>query len=73
MCRPDRPGRCWSYLLEDGLPEGTYTITLEESLRHPVTDGFHTCWFDDGTRVVPPPDHSRSGPWEAVGTLIVAD
>ena len=56
-----------------GLPEGTYTITLEESLRHPVTDGFHTCWFDDGTRVVSPPDHLSSGSMEAVSTLIVED
>ena len=62
----------WSYLLEAGLPEGTYTITLEESLRHPITDGFHTCWFDDGTRVSPPPALT-SGAWEAVGTIVVAD
>ena len=55
-----------------GLPEGTYTITLEESLRHPVTDGFHTCWFDDGTRVSPPPALT-SGACEAVGTIVVAD
>ena len=35
----------WSYLLEAGLPEGTYTVVLQETLRHPVTDGFHTCRF----------------------------
>ena len=62
----------WSYLLEAGLPEGTYTVTLDESLRHPVTDGFHTCRFDDGTRVAPPPALS-TGPFEAVGTIIVED
>jgi hypothetical protein len=63
----------WSYLLEGGLPEGTYTITLDESLRHPVTDGYHTCWSADGTRLVSPPDHLSSGSWEAVSTLIVED
>ena len=70
---PTGRGAAWSYLLEGGLPEGVYTITLDQSLRHPVTDGFHTCWFDDGTRVVSPPDHLSSGSWEAVSTLIVED
>jgi len=62
----------WSYLIEAGLPEGTYTVILEESLRHPVTDGFHTCRFADGTRVSPPPAMTR-GPFEAVGTIVVED
>jgi hypothetical protein len=61
----------WSYLLENGLPEGTYSVTLAESLRHPVLDGFQTCWADDGTRLVQPPDHLVRGPFEAVGTIIV--
>jgi len=59
-------------VLESGLPEGTYTVTLEDSLRHPVLDGFQTCWADDGTRLVQPPDHLYSGA-TAVGTIIVAD
>lgn len=62
----------WSYLLEAGLPEGTYTVTLEESLRHPVLDGFQTCRFDDGTRLVQPPNHLFGGA-TAVGTIIVSD
>jgi hypothetical protein len=63
----------WSYLLEGGLPEGTYTVTLEESLRHPVLDGFQTCRFPDGTRLAEPPNHLVSGSATAVGTIIVAD
>ena len=62
----------WSYLLEDGLPDGTYTVTLQEYLRHPVTDGSHTCWFDDGTRLGDPPN-LNSGAIEAVSTLSVED
>jgi hypothetical protein len=62
----------WSYLLEAGLPEGTYTVTLDESLRHPVLDGFQTCWADDGTRLVEPPNH-LSGGATAVGTIVVSD
>ena len=62
----------WSYVLEDGLPEGTYTVVLDESFRYPVGDGFHTCWFDDGTRVASPPN-LFSGSFEAVSTLIVED
>jgi hypothetical protein len=69
---PTGQGNLWSYLLEAGLPEGTYTISLEESLHHPVTDGYHTCWFDDGTRVALPPSLFR-GSGEAVSTLIVED
>lgn len=67
---PRGQGTSWSYLLEGGLPEGTYTVRLAEALRHPTNDGFHTCRFADGTRVVPPPSQSR-GSWEAVGTLLV--
>jgi hypothetical protein len=67
---PTSYGAAWSYLLDAGLQEGTYTISLEESLRHPITDGSHTCWFDDGTRLAPPPSLT-SGSWEAVSTLIV--
>jgi hypothetical protein len=52
---PTGRGALWTSVLEGGLPEGTYTISLGDSLRHPVTDGFHTCWFDDGTRVASPP------------------
>jgi len=70
---PTGQGVFWSYLLEGGLPEGTYSVTLEETLRHPVTDGFLTCWSADGTRLVSPPDHLFSGSWEAVSTLIVED
>jgi len=62
----------WSYLLQAGLPEGTYTVTLEESVRHPVIDGFHTCRFADGTRLTSPPSLAR-GPWHAVGTIVVGD
>ena len=69
---PTSHGAAWSYLLEAGLPEGTYTISLEESLSHPITDGSHTCWFDDGTRLASPPSLS-SGSWEAISTLIVED
>jgi hypothetical protein len=62
----------WSYLFEAGLPEGTYTITLDESSRHPVTDGFQSCWFEDGSRLAEPPDHLYRGS-TAIGTIIVAD
>jgi hypothetical protein len=62
----------WSYVLEDGLPEGTYTVVLDQSFRHPVGDGFHTCRYDDGTRVASPPD-LIGGSFEAVSTLIVED
>jgi hypothetical protein len=62
----------WTYLLEEGLPEGTYTVSLEQSLRYPVGDGFHTCWFDDGTRVAAPPNR-MSGSFDAVSTLVVDD
>jgi hypothetical protein len=37
-----------------------------------VNDGFHTCWFEDGTRVASPPSLFR-GSVEAVSTLIVED
>jgi len=67
---PTGQGAGWSYLLDAGLPEGTYSIILEESLRHPVTDGFHTCRFADGTRITSPPAITK-GSIEAVGTLIV--
>jgi len=70
---PIGQGVAWSYLLEGGLPEGTYTVTLEESLRHPVLDGFQTCWADDGARLVEPPNHLFGGSVEAIGTIIVAD
>ena len=60
----------WSYLLEAGLPEGTYTVVLDESMRHPVTDGFQTCRFADGTSVASPPNHLYDGS-TAVGTIIV--
>jgi hypothetical protein len=69
---PTGRGVAWSYLLDAGLPEGTYTVTLVESVRHPVNDGFHTCWFEDGTRVAAPPSMFR-GSVEAVGTIIVGD
>jgi hypothetical protein len=69
---PTGRGVAWSYLLEGGLPEGTYTVTLEESLRHRVLDGFQTCRFEDGTRVVEPPNHLYGGA-TAVGTIIVSD
>ena len=63
----------WSYILDGGLPAGTYTVILEESFSHPVTDGFHTCWAEDGTRLVSPPDHLVSGSFVAISTLIVED
>jgi hypothetical protein len=69
---PTGRGVAWSYLLDAGLPEGTYTVTFVESVRHPVNDGFHTCWFEDGTRVVSPPS-LYTGSVEAVSTLIVED
>jgi hypothetical protein len=62
----------WSYLLEAGLAAGTYTVTLDEAFRHPVTDGFQTCWADDGTRLAEPPNHLYRGA-TAVGTIIVGD
>ena len=62
----------WSYELGAGLPEGIYTITLTESLRHRVLDGFQTCWGDDGSRFVEPPNH-RYGSAIAIGTSIVGD
>ena len=71
-CAPPRgQGASWSYLLEAGLPEGTYTVVLHETLRHPVTDGFHTCRFPDGTRVASP--GVVRGSRDAVSTLIVED
>ena len=70
---PTGGGVSWSYVLEAGLPAGTYTVVLDQSLRFPISDGFQTCWFDDGTRVVSPPDHLSSGSFEAVSTLVVED
>ena len=69
---PTGRGVFWSYLLEAGLPEGTYSVSYAESVRHPVNDGFHTCWFEDGTRVSEPPSRFR-GSTEAVGTIIVGN
>lgn len=69
---PTSRGVFWSYLLDAGLPAGTYSVTLVESVRHPVIDGFHTCRSDDGTRVSPTPSMFR-GSTEAVGTIIVGD
>lgn len=63
----------WFYTLEAGLPAGTYTVTLGETLRHPVMDGFHTCWLADGERAVPAPSLYPAASWESVSTLIVAD
>lgn len=60
----------WHHLIEDGLPEGVYTVTWTETLRHPANDGFHTCWFE-GEQVVPPPSRYR-GSFDAVTTLVVA-
>jgi hypothetical protein len=61
----------WTHVFEDGLPEGVYTVTWTETLRHPVNDGSHTCWFADGERLVPPPSLAR-GSFDAVSTLVVA-
>jgi hypothetical protein len=49
---------------------GVYTVTRTETYRHPVNDGFHTCWFD-GEQVVPPPSLYR-GSFDALTTLVVA-
>jgi hypothetical protein len=68
---PTGQGASWSYVLENGLPAGTYTVFLSQAFSHPVTDGFHTCWAEDGTRLVSPPDHLASGSFEAISTLIV--
>jgi hypothetical protein len=70
---PTTRGVPWSYLLDAGLPEGTYTVTLDESLRHPVTDGFQTCRFDDGTQVVEPPNQIFFSGATSVGTIIVGN
>ena len=70
---PSGWGVGWSYLIASGLPEGTYAITWDESLSHPVTDGLQTCRFLDGTRLVEPPNHLVSGGATAVGTIIVSD
>jgi len=70
---PTGQAALWTYLHEGGLPAGTYTVVLEASFSHPVTDGFHTCWSEDGTRLVSPPDHLVSGSFEAISTLIVED
>ena len=49
--RTDRPGR-WLVLSDRRRPAGRHVHRHpHESLRHPVTDGFHTCRFDDGTRL----------------------
>jgi len=61
----------WEYWLNAGLPAGEYTVTFSESLRHPVTDGYHTCWLkEDGSPVMPAPNQYR-GSWETLGTLTV--
>jgi hypothetical protein len=61
----------WHYWLEAGLPAGSYTVSFTETLRHPVNDGYHTCWLRvDGSRLVPPPSLYR-GSWEDIGTLTV--
>jgi len=65
-------GASWSYVFEDGLPEGTYTVTLTETMRHPVTDGFQTCRFPDGTRLAEPPNHLYGGS-TAIATIVVGD
>ena len=67
---PTGGGVTWSYVLEAGLPAGTYTVVLDQSFRHPIGDGSHTCWYDDGTRVASPPNLSY-GSFESVSTLIV--
>jgi hypothetical protein len=64
-------GVFWTHLFEDGLPAGVYTMTWTETLRHPVTDGYHTCWFDDGERVGLLPSMAGSS-LDAVSTLVVA-
>jgi hypothetical protein len=63
-------GVFWTHVFEDGLPEGVYTVTWTETLRHPVNDGSHTCRFE-GEPVVLPPSLFR-GSFDAVSTLVVA-
>jgi hypothetical protein len=65
----------WGWLMQwrypaEGLEAGVYTMTWTETLTHPVNDQYHTCWFADGTRLVPPPS-LYSGPSNAVSTLVV--
>jgi hypothetical protein len=57
-------------IIATGLPEGVYTVTWTETLRHPVNDGSLTCRFE-GEPVVPPPSLAR-GSFDAVSTLVVA-
>ncbi len=59
----------WRYPAE-GLEAGVYTITWTETYTHPVNDGMHTCWWDDGTRWEPVPSLYR-GESNAVSTLVV--
>ena len=61
----------WNHVSEDGLPEGVYTVTWTETLRHPVNDGFHTCSFE-GVRLVPAPSKAPAGSLDVVTTLVVA-
>jgi hypothetical protein len=62
-------GLPWRYPAE-GLEAGVYTMTWTETYTHPVNDQVHTCWWDDGTRVVPPPSLYQ-GAANAVSTLVV--
>jgi hypothetical protein len=70
---PDFRLLLWHYWLNAGLAEGTYEITFTETLRHPVNDGFHTCWLrEDGSRLAPAPSLYR-GTTVSVSTLIISD
>lgn len=68
VCHPDVGGvLMWEYFLE--LAPGTYTMTETDTLRHPVTDGYHQCWYE-GERLSPQPS-LFSGTTVSTVTIIV--
>jgi hypothetical protein len=71
VCHPDVGWWViWEYFLAP-LDPGTYTYTQTDTLRHPVTDGYHQCWYQ-GERLAPPPSLYR-GTTVSTVTIIVGD
>ncbi|NJD29691.1 MAG: hypothetical protein FIA92_15545 [Chloroflexi bacterium] len=73
-CAGPRGGAvAWVYQVPGGLPAGIYQVTYEETLTHPVNDGYHTCWMrEDGSRLVSAPS-LWWGSFTAISTLVVAE
>jgi hypothetical protein len=71
VCHPDVGAAImWEHFLAP-LDPGTYTLTETDSLRHPVTDGYHQCWYE-GERLSAPPSLYR-GVTVSTVTITVGD